>query len=122
MSEADCARCFCNVCVYALCACFCEVNQHRSRDNKRVEVLFRSHEKNPFLNFGFQIEKTSVEEGCCEKCCLGDCCDEGSGLTTSSQIVSVTRGGFAESMGVQVGWGLEKVGEVDVHDLQISSV
>ena len=93
-------------------------------DNKRVEVLFRNHSGSLFE---FELEKTSVqrahsEQNCYDCCCCHCCCDEGTGITTSSRVASVTQGGFAESLGVQVGWGLEKIGEMEVHDLQISSV
>jgi hypothetical protein len=43
-------------------------------------------------------------------------------VQTSTQIFSVTRGGLAESLGVQFGWGLEKVGEVEVRNMQKSTI
>ena len=130
MSEGDCVGVLCGSCLYMLCVCICEDRPHRSRDNQRVEVLFRPREGDLFSKLGFKLEETTNAQDdcckecddCCKECCSDDCCDEGNGLTTSSQVVSVTRGGLAESLGVQVGWGLERVGEMDVHEVKTSTI
>ena len=130
MADEDCLGVLCGSCIYVFCVCICDDRQHRSRDNQRVEVLFRPREGTIFSKFGIKIDKTSnvrdeenCDDCCCpddccnaqgkedgdDCCCPDDCCNEGERLTTSSKIVSVTRGGLAESLGVQVGWGLEKL-------------
>ena len=111
--------------MYVCCAA-CQDSPRRNSDSME-EVLFQAHGGHLFSKFGFTIEKTSQDEADCVDDCCNDCencccCDEGPGITTSTKVATVTRGGFAESLGVQVGWGLEKVGEISVHDLKVPTI
>ena len=127
-------------CASLLCVCcFFQVHDEISRtthplreDRQRVEILFLSdrHSK-----YGFKIKETRFQHAKynkdpCDECFEFLCCccllcsneNQGNGLNTSTQVLSVTRGGLAESLGVRAGWGLEKVGEIQVRNLQISTI
>ena len=95
---------------------------------RRIEILFQSTEFHLLSKCGFtvgQASRSSRNEDCCEECCntcFNDCCCEDNVAAATTQVVFIARGGLAESLGVQVGWYLERVGEIDVYNMSAHTV
>ena len=130
MSEAaECAVACFGLCCMELCR-----RRHESGERflgnkqRRIEILFQSTEFHLLSKCGFtvgQASRSSRNEDCCEECyrvCCEDCCCENNEVAATTQVVYVARGGIAESLGVQVGWYLERVGEIDVYNMAAHNV